>query len=115
MARKPIAPGANGRRNSSMACRWVRAGAIAPGAVGVARSGLGIGASLVSGDSSGGEGRGVVGESGFGEEAAGAAGGAVGARGGVGDDQPVFGPGGGDVEQPPFLLQAGGGGGRPGA
>ena len=26
MARKPIAPGANGRRNSSIACWWVRAG-----------------------------------------------------------------------------------------
>src|SRR5919199_4170141 len=111
MARKPIAPGANGRRNSSMACPWVRAGAIAPGAVGVARSGLGIGASLVSGDSSGGEGRGVVGEARFGEEAAGAAGAAVRAGGGGGGDEPVLGPGGGDVEQPAFLLQAGGVGG----
>ena len=41
MARKPIAPGANGRRNSTLACACVRAGGSSDW-VGVAGPGLGM-------------------------------------------------------------------------
>src|SRR3954471_22802029 len=41
MARKPIAPGANGRRNSSIASAWVRAGG-AGGGFGGAGTGVGM-------------------------------------------------------------------------
>src|SRR4051794_6179066 len=40
MARKPIAPAANGRRNSSTACWWVRAGAAGPALAVVVRVGI---------------------------------------------------------------------------
>ena len=52
---------------------------------------------------SGGERAGRLLEPGFGEEPGGAAGRAAAALGDVGDQQPVLGAGGGDVEQAPLL------------
>ena len=104
MARKPIAPGANGRRSSSPASACVRAGAVAA-AVGVSVLGLGMLCSFRAGWWSGGERLGWVDQPGFGEEAGRAAGGTAAARGGVGEDQLVLGAGAGDVEQAALLGQ----------
>src|SRR4051812_24533262 len=103
MARNPMAPGANGRRKSAMASAWVRACGAGPAA------GAGwvvMGASLGRGvRGSGGERAGARVESGLGGEARGSAGGASAADVAAGEHEVVLGAGGGDVEQPPFLLE----------
>ena len=71
------------------------------GGVGVAHDGLLLSSGLVSG----GERLGWVDQSGFVQEAGGAAGGPVTAGRGVGEDQLVFGAGAGDVEQAALLGQ----------
>src|SRR5436305_1687050 len=98
MARKPIAPGANGRRNSSSASLCVRAGGTAAAVV---RVGMGVPPREEGG--SGGEGAGGGGQPGLGQEARRAAGGAARAHVRARDHEVVLGAGGGDVEQPPFL------------
>src|SRR4051794_13655243 len=99
MARKPTAPGANGRRNKLVAWSWVWAGGARP----AARSADIYGLLLRMGGSGGELARAEV-EPGLGEEARGAAGGASAADVAAGEDEVVLGAGGGDVEQPPFLL-----------
>src|SRR4051794_17048258 len=102
MARNPTAPGANGRRKRAVASLWVRAGDGGPSS---ARLSVVICASWEGGEWSGGERTRARVEPRLGEEAGGAAGGAPAADVAAGEDEVVLGAGGGDVEQPPFLLE----------
>src|SRR4051794_39377638 len=102
MARNPTAPGANGRRKRAVASLWVRAGDGGPSS---ARLSVVICASWEGGEWSGGERTRARVEPRLGEEAGGAAGGAPAADVAAGEHEVVLGAGGGDVEQPPFLLE----------
>src|SRR4051794_6915095 len=101
MARKPIAPGANGRRKSAVASSWVRAGGRGP-AVGGGWADI-MGSFPMSW--SGGLSARVGVESGLGQKARRAAGGASAADVAAREHEVVLGAGGGDVEQPPFLFE----------
>src|SRR4051794_19583001 len=102
MARNPTAPGANGRRKRAVASLWVRAGDGGPSS---ARLSVVICASWEGGEWSGGERTRARVEPRLGEEAGGAAGGAPAAHVAAGEHEVVLGAGGGDVEQPSFLLE----------
>src|SRR4051794_12208731 len=101
MARKPTAPGANGRRKRSVAWSWVRAGGARPPAWSADICGLLVGG--VCG--SGGEPARADVEAGLGEEARRGAGRASAADVAAGEHEVVLGTRGGDVEQPPFLFE----------
>src|SRR3954451_20945791 len=104
MARKPIAPGANGRRNRAIASLGVRAGGAGPAAA-VLRAGMVVASGEVGEGRSGGECARADVESGLSEKAGGAAGGAAAADVAAGEHEPVLGAGGGDVEQSAFLFE----------